>query len=55
MKDKNYDALEQVAAIREILWPNGDPEHSWSPDTLDAIAAIVGPPPEREDDFAIPA
>jgi len=31
-------ALDQ---IREILWPSGDADRPWSPDTLDAIAQIV--------------
>lgn len=29
--------LKALADLREILWPGGDPEASWSPDTADAI------------------
>lgn len=35
----------QIPAIREVLWPGGDPDHKWSPETLEDIARIVGPPP----------
>lgn len=38
------DALEAVRAIeavRDALYPNGDREQAWSPDTLDAVARIV--------------
>ena len=27
--------------IQEILWPEGDAEHQWSPDTLDEIAEAL--------------
>lgn len=30
--------LEQ---LQEILWPEGDAEHPWSPDTLDEIAKVL--------------
>lgn len=33
----------ELAAIREVLWPTGDEEAPWSPDTIDEVARIVGP------------
>jgi hypothetical protein len=36
------EAIEKVNAIRAVLWPDGEPDASWSADTLDAIAQIVG-------------
>jgi hypothetical protein len=41
------EAARQVAAIRDVLWPGGDPDHEWSPDTVEDIARIVGPPPSE--------
>jgi hypothetical protein len=56
---RDADAIEQV---REILWPNDDPEQQWSPDTLDRIAEVVmpkGPPvvdtPKRPSDAELRA
>ena len=34
----------ELAAIREVLWPGGDMEHEWSPDTIDEVARIARPP-----------
>ena len=34
-----------IEAIREILYPNGDANHEWSPDTLDAIAQVLAQVP----------
>lgn len=33
----------ELLAIREVLWPDGDMDHQWSPDTLDQIARIARP------------
>ncbi len=38
-----------LSLIQSILWPEDDPEESWSPDTLDDIASVMvesgyGPP-----------
>jgi hypothetical protein len=37
----------KLAQIREILWPGGDRDFQWSPDTIDEVARIVGLPPQR--------
>jgi hypothetical protein len=37
---RDADAIEQV---REILWPQDDPERQWTPDTLDRLAEVVKP------------
>jgi len=31
--------LEAIAAVRDLLWPPGAAAGSWSPDTIEAIAA----------------
>jgi hypothetical protein len=31
------ECLHAIADLRDILWPGGDPEASWSPDTAEAI------------------
>jgi len=33
----------ELAAIREVLWPAGNMEAAWSPDTIDQIARIARP------------
>lgn len=33
--------LRALAAIAEALWPEGNPDHQWSADTLDQIARAV--------------
>jgi post-segregation antitoxin (ccd killing protein) len=33
----------ELAAIREALWPDGNMEAVWSPDTIDQIASIARP------------
>ena len=33
----------ELAAIREVLWPGGDMEHTWTPETLDEVARIARP------------
>jgi hypothetical protein len=40
--------LDAIAAIREILWPHGDPDAEWSSDTIDDVARAVSflRPPE---------
>lgn len=30
-----------VSDIQEVLWPTGDEERQWSPDTLDEIAFLM--------------
>jgi len=35
-------AEDAVRQIREVLWPDGDEDHQWSPDTIEAVAEIVG-------------
>jgi hypothetical protein len=37
----------ELAAIREMLWPGGNMDSSWSPDTIDQVAQIARP---REQD-----
>ena len=32
------EALAALADVREILWPGGNPEAEWSPDTIEAVA-----------------
>ncbi len=31
------ECLDAIADVRDILWPDGDREASWSPDTAEAI------------------
>lgn len=39
MADKNPDDPEMILEeISQILWPDGDVDFQWSPDTLDAVA-----------------
>jgi hypothetical protein len=33
-----FEALAALADIRKLLWPIGDPNASWSPDTIDQVA-----------------
>jgi hypothetical protein len=33
-----FEALAALADIRELLWPIADPNASWSPDTIEAVA-----------------
>jgi hypothetical protein len=33
----------ELAAIREALWPGGNMEAVWSPDTIDQVARIARP------------
>jgi hypothetical protein len=42
-EQESGEAVATLAAIREVLWPTGDEEASWSPDTIDEVARIVGP------------
>ena len=36
------DALDcLVMGVVDALYPGGDMEHDWSPDTLDSIAAVL--------------
>lgn len=30
-----------IERVREILWPGGDKDHEWSPDTLDELAMAL--------------
>ena len=30
-------ALAGLADVRDLLWPNGNPDADWSPDTIEAI------------------
>ena len=34
-------AVHTLRQIQEILWPGGDPDHQWSPDTLDEIVDVL--------------
>jgi hypothetical protein len=49
---------ELVAAVAECLWPGGDPDHEWSPDTLDEVASVLGRhgpgPAMRQDESRAP-
>ena len=33
----------ELAAIRDVLWPGGDMENEWSPDTIEEVARIALP------------
>ena len=54
VQDDLHSPLTRVrllAQLREILWPDGDTDHQWSPDTIDEIAHAMiaeGYGPERE-------
>lgn len=39
--EERHSPEQVIAAIEETLWPKGDEERSWSPDTLDAISEIL--------------
>jgi hypothetical protein len=46
------DLIQAVEDVREILWPGGDKDHVWSPDTVQEVAqrlilAGLGPSGER--------
>lgn len=32
------EALAALAHVREILWPDNNPDAEWSPDTIEAVA-----------------
>ena len=37
-QDLEKDELENILnGVIEALWPGGDPDHEWSPDTLNEI------------------
>jgi hypothetical protein len=38
------EAETKLAAVREALWPGGNMDHQWSPDTIEEIARIARPP-----------
>ena len=42
-RNKGIEEAENrtIQAIKEALWPGGDVDHPWSPDTLDEIAGIM--------------
>ncbi len=48
------DLIDVVRRVQQALWPRGNREHEWSPDTLDEISgamlnAGLGPlKPERD-------
>lgn len=46
------DAL--VAAIRDILWPDGDPDAEWRVDTIELVADVLIQAGLRPDDLEIP-
>lgn len=39
----SQDPSPELAAIRAVLWPGGDMDATWSPDTIDEIAQIAMP------------
>jgi len=40
--DLNHEELEDIVMnIRDILWPRGKTDESWSPDTIDQIASVM--------------
>lgn len=41
-KDMTYDDLvEVVRCVQETLWPDGNQDAEWSPDTIEAVAGIL--------------
>ena len=47
------ELIDVVCRVQQALWPRGDSEHQWSPDTLDGISlamvdANTGPERKRE-------
>ena len=34
-------AEETLRELAEVLWPEGDADHEWSPDTIDEVARIL--------------
>jgi hypothetical protein len=43
------DYKAAIDQIRLILWPQGNQEHEWSPDTIEAIARVVSHFPASEE------
>jgi hypothetical protein len=41
--DQSPTTNPELAAIRAVLWPGGDMNATWSPDTIDEIARIARP------------
>ena len=40
--DLDGTELEEIVMnIRDILWPRGKTDESWSPDTIDQIASVM--------------
>ena len=37
---ERQELLDMLQEIQQALWPDGDEEWSWSPDTLDQIAQV---------------
>lgn len=35
------ELLVIVSRVRDVLWPRGDAEASWSADTVDGVAAVL--------------
>jgi len=35
------EAKDIVEKIRDILWPRGEADKEWSPDTMDAVAQVM--------------
>lgn len=44
MARKFASCTRKLTTIQNILYPGGDIDASWSPDTIDAIARVVGLP-----------
>lgn len=40
--DLEHEELEDIVEkIRGVLWPRGKEDEPWSPDTIDAVAAVM--------------
>ena len=35
------DMVECLRTLQQTLWPGGDADHEWSPNTLDSVAGIL--------------
>lgn len=44
------DLAELVERLCEAVWPEGDPGHEWSPDTISDVATILTDAGLRPDD-----
>ena len=35
------ELIEIVRAVQNTLWPDGDPDHEWDAETIEAVARVL--------------